>query len=94
MLLPLLLLRSALQDIEPPKGYTGGGVPKGGVMIVALILLYFLPSMLAHTGGKRRKWKITAINVLLGWTVIGWIASMLMVWAYEAPGADEELPGA
>ncbi|WP_043580188.1 superinfection immunity protein [Gemmatimonas phototrophica] len=89
MLQTLLLLR-ALQEIEPPRGYTGGGVPKGGVMIIALILLYFLPTMLAHAGGKRRKLKITAINVLLGWTVIGWIASMLMVWAYEAPLEDEE----
>ncbi|WP_353267880.1 superinfection immunity protein [Gemmatimonas sp.] len=79
----------ALQNMEPPKGYTGGGIPKGIVIVGALILLYFLPSMLAHAGGKRRKWKITAVNVLLGWTVIGWIASMLMVWAYEAPAEDD-----
>lgn len=84
MPVPLLLLTLA-QNAEPPARYTGGGLPKGGVIIVALVLLYFLPSMLALAGGKRRKWKIIAVNVLAGWTVVGWIASMIMNWAYEAP---------
>lgn len=73
------------QVVDPTVRYTGGGLPKGGVMLVALVLLYFLPSMLALAGGKRRKWKIVAVNVLAGWTVIGWIVSMIMNWAYEAP---------
>jgi hypothetical protein len=70
---------------EPTFRYTGGGLAKGGVMVVALVLLYFLPSMLALVGGKRRKWKIVAINVLAGWTMIGWVVAMIMNWAYEAP---------
>jgi multisubunit Na+/H+ antiporter MnhB subunit len=78
-----------LQTTTPEFRYSGGGVPKGAVIITALALLYLLPSMLAFSGGKRRRWKILAINGLLGWTIIGWIASMLMVWAYEAP-ADSE----
>jgi len=29
--------------------------------------------------------------VLAGWTIIGWIVSMIMNWAYEAPaGGDAE----
>lgn len=70
--------------------YSGGGVPKGAVIIVALALLYLLPSMLAFSGGKRRRWKILGLNVALGWTIIGWIAAMLMVWAYEAPEFPDE----
>ncbi|MFO0229811.1 superinfection immunity protein [Gemmatimonas sp.] len=89
MLIPLL---SLLQRAEPPTRYTGGGLPKGAVIIVALVLLYFLPSMLALAGGKRRKWKIIAVNVLTGWTMIGWVVSMIMNWAYDAP--DAESPGA
>lgn len=79
----LLLILPQLE--EPTFRYTGGGLAKGGVMIVALVLLYFLPAMLALAGGKRRKWKIVAINVLAGWTIIGWIVAMIMNWAYEAP---------
>jgi hypothetical protein len=26
-----------------------------------------------------------AINVLAGWTMIGWVVAMIMNWAYEAP---------
>lgn len=84
-----LLLRVLVQADDPPFQYTGGGVPKGAVMIVALVLLYFLPSMLAFAGGKRRRWKIVAVNVLAGWTIIGWIVSMIMNWAYEAPSDGE-----
>ena len=80
-----MILRLIPQNVEPQFRYTGGGIPKGGVMIIALVLLYFLPSMLAFAGGKRRKWKIVAVNVLTGWTIIGWIVSMIMNWAYEAP---------
>lgn len=79
------LLRLDAQAGEPVQRYTGGGAPKGAVMVVVLVLLYLLPNMLALAGGKRRRWKIVAINVLLGWTVIGWIAAMVMNWAYEAP---------
>ena len=85
----IMILRLIAQKAAPEFRYTGGGLPKGGVMIVALALLYFLPSMLAFAGGKRRKWKIVSVNVLTGWTIIGWIIAMIMNWAYEAPEADE-----
>lgn len=88
MLFPLL---SLLQRAEPQFRYTGGGLPKGAVIIVALVLLYFLPSMLAFAGGKRRRWKIVAVNVLAGWTIIGWIVSMIMNWAYEAPDVNADI---
>lgn len=84
-----MILLAVTQNVNPPPEYTGGGLPKGGIMIVVLVLLYFLPSMLAWKGGKRRKWKITAVNVLTGWTIIGWIAAMLMTWAYEEPAPDQ-----
>ena len=73
---------------EPPARYTGGGIPKGIVIGIGLVLLYFLPTMLAWAGGKRRKVKVTVVNLFTGWTILGWIAAMLMVWAYEAPDAD------
>ena len=35
-----------LQTTTPEFRYSGGGVPKGAVIITALALLYLLPSML------------------------------------------------
>ncbi|WP_396202944.1 superinfection immunity protein [Gemmatimonas sp.] len=77
-----------IPQAEPPARYTGGGIPKGIVIGIGLVLLYFLPTMLAWAGGKRRKVKVTVVNLFTGWTILGWIAAMLMVWAYEAPDTD------
>jgi hypothetical protein len=73
----------------PEHRYTGGGLAKGGVMVVVLALLYALPTMLAWSRRSGRRWRITAVNLLLGWTVIGWIAAMVMTFAYEPPAAGE-----
>lgn len=40
-------------------------------------LLYFLPSILGHD--KRSFAGILILNLLLGWTVIGWVAAL--IWA-------------
>lgn len=89
--MPVLVLPLLLQLIPPDRGgYTGGGPAKGAVMIVVLIGVYFLPTMLAFRRERRRKWRIMAINVLLGWTIIGWVVSMLLTYAYEPPPEGEE----
>lgn len=69
----------------PQPQYVGGGPAKGAVIIVTSILMYVLPSILAFKRERRRKWRILAINLLLGWTLIGWVVSMLMTYAYEPP---------
>jgi hypothetical protein len=43
---------------------------------IALVVVYFLPALLAITTDHRQKAPILALNVLLGWTIIGWIAAM------------------
>ncbi|TKB53372.1 superinfection immunity protein [Ferrimonas aestuarii] len=48
-------------------------------MILVASLLYFLPSILAAKGGHERFRLIMLINVLLGWTIVGWLASL--IWA-------------
>ncbi len=69
--------------------YQGGGAPKGAVMLVVLVLLYVLPTMLAWKRQSRRRWTITAINLLAGWTGIGWIVAMVLTFSYEPPPDGE-----
>lgn len=83
------MLAVVTQAVDSAGRYTGGGLPKGGVMIVVLVLLYVLPTMLAWSRRSSRRWKVTAVNVLLGWTLIGWVAAMVMTFAYEAPPEGE-----
>jgi hypothetical protein len=42
-------------------------------------LLYFLPTIIALVRERHDKFAIFLVNFLLGWSVIGWIVSL--VWA-------------
>jgi hypothetical protein len=50
--------------------------PKGPLIIAIFLPAYFLPTMLGWKG--ERRWKVAAVNILLGWTMIGWVAAMVM----------------
>jgi hypothetical protein len=42
-------------------------------------VLYFLPAIVAFARSKRDAVSILVLNLLLGWTVIGWVIAL--VWA-------------
>ncbi|MGA7909625.1 MAG: superinfection immunity protein, partial [Candidatus Sulfotelmatobacter sp.] len=56
----------------------------GILVVVALgvvgLALYFLPSIIAWN--KRNSGAIIALNILLGWTFIGWVVAL--VWSLTA----------
>lgn len=43
-----------------------------------LIIIYFVPSIIALLKNRRNKWEIIAINFFLGFTVIGWFISLYL----------------
>ncbi|MFP5248635.1 MAG: superinfection immunity protein [Acidobacteriota bacterium] len=78
------MLAALLFGSNPPSGAAAAGVL---VVIAAISLaLYFLPSIIGRK--KRNFGAIFALNLLLGWSVIGWIVSL--VWALTK---DENGPG-
>jgi len=84
------VLTALLAQLEAPTTrFMGSGVPKGAVIIVTSIMMYVLPTLLAFKRDRHKKWRIAAINLLLGWTLIGWIVAMLMTYAYEPPRDGE-----
>ena len=51
-----------------------------GLMLMgALLFVYFLPTVLAGSNGHRNVVAIFALNLLLGWTGLGWVGAL--VWA-------------
>lgn len=50
-----------------------------GLFIVAGIAIYFLPTIIAYKKHHSNRGIILLINLLLGWTLLGWIGSL--VWA-------------
>lgn len=66
-----------------PSAAAGAGI---AVVITAACLgMYFLPSIIGRK--KRNRGAIFALNFFLGWSVIGWIVSL--VWALTK---DPEAP--
>lgn len=57
-----------------------GDVDIAGLLV--LLLLYLLPSFIAGGRKHHNTSAITVLNLLLGWTVLGWIISL--VWAFTA----------
>jgi hypothetical protein len=49
------------------------------VLVLICLVLYFAPSCIALARGKRNSGAIFALNLFLGWTLVGWVVSF--VWA-------------
>jgi len=47
------------------------------IFSILLLVIYFVPSIVAH--GKKNWAAIIILNILLGWTFIGWVIAL--VWA-------------
>lgn len=51
-----------------------------GSVIFVLAVVYFLPALFAMLRGHHQVAAITVLNLLLGWTGIGW--AVAMVWSF------------
>jgi uncharacterized membrane protein len=60
-------------------------------MFLVSLGIYFLPTILAAFRKHPNALAIFLIDLLLGWTVLGWIGAM--VWAFIMPGAPVAISG-
>ncbi len=51
----------------------------GFCVLVIVVGLYFLPALVANHKKKRNSGAIFLLNLLLGWTLLGWVVAL--VWA-------------
>lgn len=47
--------------------------------LILFTLIYFIPSIVANGNNKKNEGAIIVFNILLGWTILGWIIAL--VWA-------------
>ena len=69
------------------------GTPSGtmtvitiGVLVIALI--YLLPALLAFAMGHPHPRVVLSLNLVLGWTIMGWIAALFWVLWQSADNGD------
>lgn len=48
-------------------------------------VLYFLPAIIGFARSKRDAVSILVLNVLLGWTAIGWVIALIWALKQDAP---------
>lgn len=56
-----------------------GNLGVGFVLIAFAVVIYFLPMFVAYSRDHPQSTAIVFLNMLLGWTLIGWVAAL--VWA-------------
>lgn len=68
----------------------------GLIGVTVLLTLYFLPTIVAGARAHHQTGAIFALDLLLGWTLLGWVAAL--VWSFTAidrndPGAARRVEG-
>ena len=53
----------------------------GGTDLLVGLLIYFLPTIVGRR--KRNAGAIFVLNLLLGWTLIGWVVALVWALTYE-----------
>lgn len=56
------------------------------VLLAAVVALYFVPTIVASMRNHENAVAIAALNLLLGWTLVGWVAAL--VWSLTAKKAS------
>jgi len=59
------------------------------VELLLALILYMLPTLIAFARDVPQRFLINVLNIILGWTLIGWIVCFL--WALMAETETEEL---
>lgn len=52
---------------------------EGLILLFVILFFYFFPAIIAGSRTHNNTASITALNLFLGWTLIGWVISF--VWA-------------
>jgi RsiW-degrading membrane proteinase PrsW (M82 family) len=70
---------------------TGSHLPDWAALLIGgavIAVFYFIPAFVARERGVPDQGMIIVVNVLLGWTVIGWVIALAMALRDPAPRAD------
>lgn len=61
------------------------------IVLVVMLPLYAVPAIIAFARGHRQRVAILLVNVLAGWTMIGWLGAL--VWSLLPSRSTEENHG-
>ena len=59
------------------------------ILLLLIVAIYMLPTLVAYARDIPQRHIITVLNIILGWTLIGWVVCFL--WALLAETQADEL---
>lgn len=59
---------------------------------MVVVLLYFLPALVAFARHVRNTGSVLVVNLFLGWTIVGWIVALAMAARSVDSGPRNEPP--
>jgi hypothetical protein len=65
---------------------------RGQLFLLVLLLIYFIPAIVAHRRHHRNKLAITVLNALAGWPGVGWIGALVWACTADVDYPSEPLP--
>jgi len=88
-LIGLLLLTAFCFGMGSIPSNEANGIAKlfGPMFFVAAPMLYFFPTLEAYLRRHHNLGALAALNVLAGWTLVGWVGAL--VWALSRPARAE-----
>jgi len=55
-----------------------------------ILVLYFVPAIVAHSRKHPKRTAIRILNILAGWTFIGWVGALVWAYSYDPKEAKAE----
>jgi hypothetical protein len=75
---------AASQDVSPKLSGDGdAGIVLAVMLFLAGALFYLLPTLTASMRGVKSPGVIYGLNILLGWTLVGWIVALVLAFSAE-----------
>jgi hypothetical protein len=65
-----------------------------GLVYLLLVLLYFIPAVVAGVRHVPHEGSIVVVNIFLGWTLVGWVVALAMACRTIPPHPALPPPGA
>lgn len=82
----LLFLSGTAPSIAWAQDGTGreAGIFLGLLFLIVMVLFYFIPTAVAQYRKSSNLTTVAVVNLLFGWTVIGWIVAIILAFAGDS----------